>query len=103
MNLAGSPSALCECVCVCVCVCVCARAYVCVSVRVRVCVCVHVSVCVCEKGERVWVYACGMVWACVDLAFKSPAILLSFKPELLLHSPKSEDLATSRLRLTLAL
>ena len=28
---------------------------------------------------------------------------ISFTPELLLHNPKSEDLATSRLHLTLAL
>ena len=41
---------------------------------------------------------------CVDLAFKSCQLYsLSFAPELLLHSPKSEDLATSRLHLTLAL
>ena len=42
------------------------------------CVCVRVytrvSVCVCEKRERVWVYVCVMVGACVDLAFKSPAL-----------------------------
>ena len=34
----------------------------------------RVSVCVCEKRERVWVYVCAMVCACVDLALKSPAL-----------------------------
>ena len=70
----------------------------------RVGVYARVSVCVCEKRERVWVYVCVMVWACVVLAFKSPQLYsTSFAPVLLLHSPKSEDLATSRLHLTLAL
>ena len=50
------------------------------------------------------VCVCVMVWACVNLAFKSPQLYaISSAPELLLHSPKSEDLATSRLHLTPAL
>ena len=83
--------------CVCVCVCVKERDLenVCVDARASV-------LCVCEKRERVWVYVCVVVWECVDLAFV-PSSILSFTPELLLHSPKSEDLATSRLHLTLAL
>ena len=35
----------------------------------------RVSVCVCEKRERVWVYVCVVVWACVDLAFGPSSIL----------------------------
>ena len=53
-----------------VCVCVCDvenEWHMCVCVRERdlenECVCARVSVC--EKRERVWVYVCVMVWACV--------------------------------------
>ena len=62
---------------VCVRVCVCERERERERERFRECVCVdeRVSVYVCEKRERVWVYVCVMVWACVDLAFVPSSIL----------------------------
>ena len=60
----------------------------CVCVRERdlenecVCVCVCARVSVCEKRERVWVYVCVMVWACVVPS----SILLVHRPSLKIES-----------------
>ena len=84
--------------------CVCVRVCVCVRERFRECVCGRACECMCmrEKGESVGVCLCSGVGMC-GFGICPQLYSISFMPELLLHSPKSEDLATSRLHLTLAL